>query len=250
MMSLWWQKLKKKLGPSFGKENLSKIDSATQAIIEQCTPVIPGAQSLSDPVMVFDLETTGLNTRTDMVLSIGAVRVSPQGIALGQQFYQVLDIAVNLSGESQLIHGLTQKDLALGCDPRLALLQFLQYSQNHVWLAFHAEFDRRMIKNAALQHLGFSIDPQPIDIAYLAPLLFPELDSPQANLNYWLDTFHLPILARHNAAADALATAELLLILIPRAQQMGYSTWGQLQQLCLKQRQVKRLLARNGLSIN
>lgn len=244
-MLAWWHNVKSALRLSLAKPPLTEADKTVQQIIQLCTPVTPSLQPLSDPVMVFDLETTGLNTRTDTVLSIGAVRVSPQGIALGQQFYQVLDIAVDLAGESQLIHGLTQKDLSQGCDPRHAILQFLQYSQNQVWLAFHAEFDRRMIKNAAIQHLGFTIDPQPIDIAYLAPLLFPELDYPQANLNYWLEVFHLPILARHNAAADALATAELLLILIPKAKKLGYSTWGQLQQLCLKQRQVKRFMTRN-----
>lgn len=243
-MLSWWHKVKSVLTPSAFKPHLTEADKIAQQIIQRCTPITPGSQPLSEPVMVFDLETTGLNTRTDTVLSIGAVRVSPQGIALGQQFYQVLDIAVDLAGESQLIHGLTQKDLSKGCDPREAMLQFLQYSQDHIWLAFHAEFDRRMIKNAAIQHLGFSLDPQPIDVAYLAPLLFPELDCPQANLNYWLDVFHLPISARHNAAADALATAELLLILIHKATKLGYHTWGQLQQLCLKQRQVKKLMAR------
>ena len=99
-----------------------------------------------------------------------------------------------------------------------------------------------MLKNAALQHLGLIVDPQPIDVAYLAPLLFPDMDQPQAGLDHWLQAFHLPILARHNATADALATAELVLILLHQAQSQGYQTWGELQQACLQQRQVKRLL--------
>ena len=241
VLQRWWQRLKNAY--HFGSASkLVTADLEAQKIIQANQPLIPGNQPLSAPVMVFDLETTGLNTRTDTVLSIGAVRVTPQGIALGQQFYQVLDIAVNLTGESQLIHGLTQRDLSQGCAPRQAILDFMIYGRHQVWLGFHAEFDRRMIKNATFQHLGLSIDPQPIDIAYLAPLFYPELDTEQATLNYWLDIFNLPILARHNAAADALATAELLLLLIPKAYELGYSTWGQLQQLCIKQRQLQRLL--------
>lgn len=239
----WWQQFKRQyLGLNKAQSEFHP-DQHTQQLLIEAAPLIPADQPLSAPAMVFDLETTGLNTRTDTVLSIGAVKVQLEGINLGNSFYQVLDIAVDLGGESQLIHGLTQKDLAQGCEPQKALLDFLTYSKNHIWLAFHAEFDRRMIKNAALQHLGQVIDPQPIDIAYLAPLLFPELKSSHASLDYWLDVFHLPILARHNATADALATAELLMILVHKAQELGYETWGELQQACLQQRQLNRMLA-------
>lgn len=243
MSWLWWQKLKQKLGMGVLQAAV-ELDQKTQQRLTDATPVVPSEQLLSSaPTMIFDLETTGLNTRTDTVLSIGAVKLLPnKGIDLGNSFYQVLDIAVDLAGESQLIHGLTQKDLAAGCAPRQALLDFLTYSKGHIWLAFHAEFDRRMIKNAALQHLGLIVDPQPIDIAYMAPLLFPELSKPQIGLDYWLNVFELPTLGRHNATADALATAELLMILLHKAQEMGYETWGELGQACLQQRQLQRLL--------
>lgn len=238
----WWQQFKHYLGLNKARSDFYP-DQKTQQLLIESAPLIPGDQPLSAPAMVFDLETTGLDTRTDTVLSIGAVKVQLQGINLGNSFYQVLDIAVDLGGESQLIHGLTQRDLAQGGEPQKALLDFLSYSKDHIWLAFHAEFDRRMIKNAALQHLGQVIDPQPIDIAYLAPLLFPELKPPHASLDYWLEIFNLPILARHNATADALATAELLMMLIHKAQEVGYETWGELQQACLQQRQLSRMLA-------
>lgn len=243
MTWLWWQKIKQKLGIG-ALQAAVELDQQTQQRLTEAAPVIPADQVLSSaPTMVFDLETTGLNTRTDTVLSIGAVKIQPaKGIDLGNSFYQVLDIAVDLAGESQLIHGLTQKDLAAGCAPRQALLDFFTYSKGHIWLAFHAEFDRRMIKNAALQHLGLIVDPQPIDVAYMAPLLFPELNKSHIGLDYWLEAFDLPTLGRHNATADALATAELLMILINKAQEMGYKTWGELRQACLQQRQLQRML--------
>lgn len=240
----WWQKLKHqlKLG-AWAPSAAIKLDQQTQQRLIEATPLIPADQPLSTPTMVFDLETTGLDTRTDTVISIGAVKIQhPKGVDLGNSFYQVLDIAVNLTGESQLIHGLTQRDLAAGCSPRQALLDFFSYSKDHIWLAFHAEFDRRMIKNAALQHLGLIVDPQPIDVAYMAPLLFPELDQPQVGLDHWLNVFNLPTLGRHNATADALATAELLMILVHKAKELDYKTWGELRQACLQQRQLKRML--------
>lgn len=243
MRGSWWQSLKQYYTAFQSKRTGFHPDRYAQQVLNQAAPLIPADQPLQHPTMVFDLETTGLNTRTDTVISIGAVRLAEQGIALGNSFYQVLDIQVDLHGESQLIHGLTQKDLDKGCDPRQALFDFFHYSQNHIWLAFHAEFDRRMLKNAVLQHLGLIIDPQPIDIAYLAPLLFPELAASNATLDDWLRVFHLPILARHNAAADALATAELVMVLLHKAKQLGFTTWGELQNACLQQRQIQRFLS-------
>lgn len=239
-----WQRLKQFYLAKKSQRTGLHPDQQAQLLLSAPSPLIPADQPLSTPAMVFDLETTGLNTRTDRVLSIGAIKVEPKGIQLKNGFYQILDVAVDLQGESQLIHGLTQKDLASGCAPRQALLDFFTYTENHIWLAFHAEFDRRMLKNAVLQHLGLIIDPQPIDIAFLAPLLYPELDAPQAGLDHWLTVFKLPMLHRHHAIADALVTAELLLILIHKAQEKGYETWGELQHACLQQRQIKRLLVK------
>ena len=242
MQHSWWQRLKRYYTAFRSQQTGFHPDRYAQQLLSQATPLSPAEQPLSHPVMVFDLETTGLNTRTDTVISIGASRLTPNGIPLGNSFYQVLDIKVDLYGESQLIHGLTQKDLDKGCDPRQALFDFFHYSQNHIWVAYHAEFDRRMLKNAVLQHLGLIIDPQPIDLAYMAPLLYPDLATTHKDLDDWLHAFQLPILARHNAAADALATAELLMVLRNKAQQLGFTTWGELQNACLKQRQIQHFL--------
>ena len=239
----WWQRVKNYYGAHRAARTGYHPDRYVRQAMQQIQPLVPAEQPLSHPAMVFDLETTGLNTRYDKVISIGAVQLQGPVIALNHSYYQLLNVDVDLSGDSQLIHGLTQADLRMGAEPKQALVDFFHYSQNHIWLAFHAEFDRRMLRNATTQHLGWMVDPQPIDIAYLAALLYPDQHHAQAGLDYWLAQFQLPILARHNAAADALASAELLLILLHKAQQVGFKTWGELHQACLNYRQVQRALA-------
>ncbi|HHJ4328410.1 TPA: hypothetical protein ACQJWO_005727, partial [Klebsiella pneumoniae] len=59
-----------------------------------------------------------------------------------------------------------------------------------------------------------------VDIAQLAPLLCPEAPA-HKDLNAWLAHFGLQASSRHNASADALATAELALILFSRARLRG-----------------------------
>ena len=43
-------------------------------------------------------------------------------------------------------------------------------------------------------------------------------------LDDWVKFFNLQVLQRHNANADALVTAELMLILLKRAKQQGIHT--------------------------
>ncbi|HLS21151.1 MAG TPA: 3'-5' exonuclease [Paenalcaligenes sp.] len=193
-----------------------------------CWPVPSAKQPITDtPLVVFDLETTGLNQRKDQVISIGAVKILPAGLPMRSSFYELLNIPLDkYPRDGQLIHGLTQHDLQQGKDPATALESFLHYAQNHLWFAFHAEFDRHMLSRAVQQYLGVHYDPAPIDIALLAPLLNPGHNG-LIYLDDWLNHFGLDNSTRHNALGDALATAELLLILKQQALRAGYHSWAE-----------------------
>src|SRR5690625_4938386 len=67
------------------------LTAAAQQVADAAKPVEPGNQALSDEsVIVYDLETSGLNINTDSVLSIGAATIRGQAIALGNVFHEVL----------------------------------------------------------------------------------------------------------------------------------------------------------------
>lgn len=218
--------------------------AAASQVGEAAQPVPLGDQPLDDKsVIVYDLETSGLNVHTDSVLSIGAVTVHKGAIALGKVFHEVLATpSADLNLESQLIHGLTLGDLAAGSPPRAALLRFLEYGTNCVWAAYHAEFDRIMLHKTINQWLGIDFDPLPIDIAELAPMLFPEKGAGYCSLDHWLDVFGLTVHERHNALDDAMVTAELMLIILDGARKKGYRTWGELNDACNTWRRLQRHL--------
>lgn len=195
-------------------------------------------------LIVFDLETTGLDTRRDEVLSIGAVTLDNQAISLGNTFSRILATPAALEPDNQLIHGLTRHDLEHGTPPQQALLDLLRYASGRLWLAYHAEFDRRMLQKAVKQWLGIRFDPAPLDLAELAPMLFPGMVAPAEGLDGWLHAFKIGVCARHDAAVDAMVTAELALILLTRARQQGYENWGQLNQA--RQRWRRQQLHPNG----
>ena len=169
--------------------------------------------------VVLDLETTGLNLNKDRVLSIGAVVIEDGAIDFSQQFERTLQCSELKLGPSVLIHGLGPSAIAAGSDPAQALLDFMEFVGDSPVLAFHAPFDQHMLGRALKDHLGYKLQHLFLDVADIAPLLCPQAPIREAGLDEWIDWFKLEVFERHNASADALATAELALILFSRARQ-------------------------------
>ena len=87
---------------------------------------------------------------------------------------------------------------------------------------FHSDFDRRVLRNAC-GAAGIPGDDRPwLDLAPLAAALAPEVHRRGGrSLDDWLAAFGIECTIRHNAASDALATAELLLRLRAIAARQG-----------------------------
>jgi DNA polymerase-3 subunit epsilon len=169
--------------------------------------------------VVLDLETSGLNMRRDQVLSIGAVVIENGAIDLSQQFECTLQSAGHQASVSTLIHGIAPSEIANGEEPAEALLAFMEFVGDSPLLAFHAEFDQRMLARALKQSLGYRLQHGFFDVAEIAPLLCPKANLPHAGLDDWTQHFSLQVHQRHHASADALVTAELALILFSKARQ-------------------------------
>jgi DNA polymerase-3 subunit epsilon len=180
--------------------------------------------------VVLDLETTGLNLNKDRVLSIGAVVIEDGAIDFSQQFERTLQCSELKLGPSVLIHGLGPSAIAAGSDPAQALVDFMEFVGDSPVLAFHAPFDQHMLGRALKDHLGYKLQHLFLDVADIAPMICPQAHIREAGLDEWIDWFKLEVFERHNASADALATAELALILFSRARQQQIHSPLNLQQ--------------------
>ncbi|MFK3798275.1 PolC-type DNA polymerase III [Pseudomonas sp. NPDC088444] len=180
--------------------------------------------------VVLDLETSGLNMNRDDVLSIGAVVIEDGAIDLGQQFERTLSRPDHKLSPSVLIHGLGPSAIAAGSEPVEALLDFMAFVGDSPLLAFHAPFDQHMIGRALKESLGYKLQHPFLDVAEIAPLLFPQACLRQAGLDDWTAFFGLHAEERHHASADALVTAELALILFSHARKQGMDSPLQLEQ--------------------
>ena len=174
--------------------------------------------------VVVDVETSGLNMKTDRLISIGAVALVDGRIDFADAFAVILRQDQVSSDANILIHGIGGSAQSEGIDPATALLAFLGYIGKAPLVAYHAFFDRAMIEKAMRQYLGVALAQTWIDLAWVLPSLFPDLTSARANLDDWLNLFAIENIMRHNAVSDAYATAKLLQVAISAGNQRGVAS--------------------------
>jgi len=205
-------------------------------------PTINSRQTVRDSrIVVLDVETSGLNLKKDRLIAIGAVAIVQGRIMLNDTFDIVLRQDEVSSKSNILIHGIAGGTQRSGTDPAEALMQFLEYIGPDPLLAFHVAFDQTMLEKSMKTWLQTDLRKRPwIDLAYLAPALYREQALNHRTLDDWMQLFQIRNPRRHDAVADALATAELFLCLNKKCEQQGRYT---LDSLYTAERQYRTLIA-------
>jgi len=190
--------------------------------------------------VVVDVETGGLNPRVDPLLAIGAVKVTDSTIAMAPTCEVRLRQLEATATDNILVHGITTGQQLTGLEPAQALLDWLEYAGGQPRIAYHAAFDRLALERASQAWLGLKDRAIWLDLAVLAPLLLPQGPGYNRPLDDWLAFFRIPVYQRHGALADAYATAQLWLALLPAARAQNLT---HLKQLIRLGRQVRWLNA-------
>lgn len=216
-------------------------DQAQRLATWQALPAADLRQSFSDSrYVVVDVETSGLNLAKDHLIAIGAVAVQAGKIDLADSLEIVLQQRQASDRDNILIHGIGGTAQEEGVQPVEALLLFLEYLGKSPLIAFHVEFDETMVRRALKSKIGVDLKHPWVDLAYIAPALYPDLARRFRALDDWTDYFGIRNYARHNALADALSTAQLLLALSERIAEKAYDSYQELQDLDKAQRWVDR----------
>jgi len=169
--------------------------------------------------VVVDVETSGLDTRADRMISIGAAGVERGELRVDDTFAAVLRQTRSSNVDNILIHQIGGEAQLSGADPEQTLLDFLEYAGKAPIVAFRAEFDRVMVERACREVLGFRPAVPWIDLAVVLPALFQTTHCD--TLDEWLGYFNLEAVDRHDALSDAWGTGELLLIALAAADRTG-----------------------------
>lgn len=196
--------------------------------------------------VVIDVETAGLDPRRDALIAVGAVALRENRIQLAETLEVVLRQDTVSTHANILVHGISGTAQREGREPAEALLQFLEFIGKDPLIAFHVMFDETALRGALRRHLGVNLRTRWLDLAYLLPALFPEHARTARLLDDWLQVFGIEVAQRHNASADALATAQLLLITLERARRHGADDYRSLRRLEKAQRYTRYQSAATG----
>jgi DNA polymerase III subunit epsilon len=172
--------------------------------------------------VVLDTETSGLDPDRDRLIAIGGVALDRAGLLPGDSFEVVLQSDAGSSDANIMLHGIGRGAQAAGVPAAQALRAFRDWAADAPRVGFHADFDRVVLERA-FARAGIDDEPRPwLDLAPLASALEPRARRYGAHsLDDWLAAFGIECTVRHNAAADAFATAELLLRLRSMAAKQG-----------------------------
>ncbi len=107
--------------------------------------------------VVFDLETTGLDTANDEIVSVGAVRVLGTRILGGESHTTLVDPGRPIPPASTVFHGIDDKAVAGAPGPAEAARAFKLFVHDAVLVAHNAAFDLAFLHRAAAA-AGIAID--------------------------------------------------------------------------------------------
>lgn len=153
--------------------------------------------------VVLDLETTGLNPKTDKIIEIGAVRVRKGTI---EETYEALVNPGRLLEEhTRELTGICDEELADAPYIDEVLSNLLSFIGDDCLLGHNVMFDYSFVKKAAVNR-GMSFEKDGIDTLRIARRFLTQLTSKR--LGDLCAFYQIPITA-HRAAGDALATHTL-----------------------------------------
>ena len=169
--------------------------------------------------VVVDVETSGLDATVDELISIGCVAMFDGRVVLADSIEIIIRRTSASSRDTILVHGVGVQAQLSGTDPRDAMREFIDFVGADPLIAFHAPFDRNFLARAIKSYTNLPFDNPWLDLAELAPVLYP--NAGEQSLDEWLQRYGISLASRHNAAADAFATALLVARLLPEAKRQG-----------------------------
>ncbi len=156
-----------------------------------------------DSYVCIDLETTGLNPKTDRIIEIGAVKVENNEVI--KEWETLVNPGRNLEKRIVELTGIRDEQLAQAPPIEEALLPLLEIVADKPLLGHGLIFDYSFIKKAAVNQ-KMTFEKEGIDTLKIARKYLPDLES--RRLGYLCKYYGINHHA-HRALDDARATVEL-----------------------------------------
>lgn len=174
------------------------------------------------PVLVLDLETTGLDVRNDRVIQIGAIDMQGTTQAESLLINQLVNPGTEIPVSSTEIHHIKNEDVQDAPYFHEVADVLCEAMKNKVIVGQHIAFDLAVLKREFARNKLVWHEPTSLDVSMLVGALQPALfDVSMESVTTFLG---VAITDRHTAHGDCLATANCWQKLIPILQDKNVRT--------------------------
>ncbi|HBX36995.1 MAG TPA: DNA polymerase III subunit epsilon, partial [Pseudohongiella sp.] len=203
--------------PDWSREFRALAQSARDASLKKFYAA--GAPAPDTPIseaalLAIDFETTGLDSQSNSIVSIGVVPMSLQWISSSASRHWIVKPRFELTPDSVTIHRITHSDIEEAPDLREILPELLELMAGRVAVVHHRSIERGFLNEALLARLGEGIVFPVIDTMALEARLHRRgglmtrlLGRRQQSIRL-ADSrlrYGLPAYSPHHAVSDALA---------------------------------------------
>ena len=169
---------------------------------------------MEDEYVCFDCETTGLNSKIDDIVSIGAVIIKNNTIVSSKKFVKFVKPKTKLQADAIKIHHIRECDLADAEDIDDVIEEFLEYIGYRTLVGYFLEFDIAMINKYLKPILGIKLPNKVLEVSAIYYDYKIER-IPQANIDLRFNTImnelKIPSLGKHDAYNDAVMTSMIFI---------------------------------------
>ena len=172
--------------------------------------------SFDDEMVVFDLETTGLSSRSNKIIEIGAVKIKAGEIIDSMDIF--VDPEEPIPAEITTLTSITDEDVKGAPKEREAIEKFFEFAGDRLLIAHNASFDVGFIR-AAAERCEIPFTNTFLDTVGLSKYVNPELKKHKLDIiakHYKLDDFH-----HHRASDDATVLAKIFFVMLDRLRSEG-----------------------------
>ena len=189
--------------------------------------------------MALDLETTGLNSASDRIIDVGAVKF--RGNEQIDQFHSLVNPRIALSEFIISLTGITQADVDTAPDWNSVRDDLKEFIGNARLVGHNVEFDVGFLRSH-----GIKVDQLSYDTEQMARVALPQ--GPEFGLVRLAQRFGVMHDDPHRALSDALASRDLFLILLSKFEEMPGGALARIAQLGARSRWSVSELATNMVS--
>lgn len=161
----------------------------------------------SENCVLFDIETTGLDTENDLIIEISALKIEDGEVA--DEFSTLVNPGVHIPEEATYINGITDEMVENAPDIKTALSDFLAFIGDAVLTGHNIDrFDLMFMKRDISNYLGRELTNEHLDTLVVARRFLPQLESRSlASLSSY---YQVSYEGAHRAMADCRINLEVL----------------------------------------